>query len=463
MRRQVLWSALAVAGVTLIAGLVAGAAIGRNLVRESEAELLRQAEATATLIDASLRDSFPVARGNDRLTIIRTLEVARSIGGHDFVEARFVAEDPARLASWDLPETPLFDSLGEDPPLDEIIETEVDGQPVLAYVRGVAATPRRDARVLIAIGRTEPLLSTNVLTRPLLFSLGIGAILAVFLAAGVARRIGKRLDRLGEASQQIAAGDFAVRAPDAGRDDVDRLGGSFNEMAIQLEDGRRRERDFLMSVGHDLRTPLTTLRGYAEALDSGEIADDDLERVGGVLRRQTDRLSRLVEDLTLLSRLEAREFTLRPEAVDLSAHIGGIVTGHQVRASEMRVKLGADLSDVGEVMVDPDRVDQVVGNLVENALRYTPEGGDVQVSLRRDRRDVLLAVADTGPGIDGEDLEHVFERLYVSQRYRPVRPEGSGLGLSIVKELVDAMGGTVTVASVLGQGTTVTVRLPHPD
>ncbi len=460
MRRQVLWSALAVAAVTLVAGLVAGAAISRNLVRESEAELLRQAEATATLLGTSMRDSFPATDGDDGLTILRTLEIARAIGGHDFVEARLVGADPARLLDWGVPDTPLLDSLGADPPLDEIIETEVDGEAVLAYVRGVAATPRREARVLIAIGRTEPLLSTNILVRPLLFSLGIGAILAVFLAAGVARRIGRRLDRLGGASQQIAAGDFTVRAPDAGRDDVDRLGGAFNEMAQQLEDGRRRERDFLMSVGHDLRTPLTTLRGYAEALDSGEIAADDLERVGGVLRRQTDRLSRLVEDLTLLSRLEAREFTLRPEAVDLLAHLRGIVAGHEVRADEMHVKLGIRLSDVGEVVVDPDRVDQVVGNLVENALRYTPEGGEVEVSLDREDGHVVLAVSDTGPGIDREDLEHVFERLYVSQRYRPVRPEGSGLGLSIVKELVDAMGGTVGVASVLGVGTTVTVRLP---
>jgi two-component system sensor histidine kinase BaeS len=366
-----------------------------------------------------------------------------------------------RFTNIALPDTPLLDSLGASPELNEIIETEVDGEPVLAYVRGVAVSPRREARVLIAIGRTEPLLGANLLMRPLLFSLGIGAVLALVLAGWVARRVGRRLDELGESAQGLAAGDFNVRAPEDGRDDIARLGVAFNEMVRHLEDGRRRERDFLMSVGHDLRTPLTTLRGYAEALDAGEVDTADLERIGGVLRRQTDRLSRLVEDLTLLARLEAREFTLRPEMVDLAAHVAGLIEGHVGRAEGMRVSLLAETTDVGMVEIDPDRVGQIVGNLIDNALRYTPEGGTVRAGLRSEGSDAVLTVTDTGPGIDPEDLSHVFERLYVAQRYRPVRVEGSGLGLSIVSELVDAMGGAIEVESALGHGTTVLVKLPN--
>ena len=461
MRRQVLWSALAVAAVTLLAGLVAGAAIGRGLVAESEAELLRQAEATATLVTGTLRESLPGNQPADAAQIVRTLEVARAIGGHDYVEARLLWGDNNRPIAATLPETPLLDALGADPPLDQVIESEVDGEPVLAYVRSVPLGIRRGAQVLIAIGSSEPFLATNVLVRPLLFSLGIGAILAVFLSAAVARRIGRRLDALGDASARLASGDYEVRAPDHGRDDVDRLGGAFNDMVARLDDSRRRERDFLMSVGHDLRTPLTTLRGYAEALDAGEIEAADLARVGGVMRRQTDRLSRLIEDLTLLSRLEAREFTLRPEAVDLTAHVEGLVDVHRVRADEIHVDLRSELSAVGTVTVDPDRIDQILGNLIDNALRYTPEGGTIIVGLAPAGDQVVLSVADTGPGIDPNDLHRVFERLYVAQRYRPVRPEGSGLGLAIVKELAEAMGGSVAVASELGKGTAVTVHLPE--
>jgi signal transduction histidine kinase len=214
-----------------------------------------------------------------------------------------------------------------------------------------------------------------------------------------------------------------------------------------------------MSVGHDLRTPLTTIRGYAEGLDAGEIEAADLARVGSVLRTQTDRLSRLVEDLTLLARLEAREFTLRTEPVDLAAHLKEIVEGYRTRADDAYVRLEFEAEPIGVLDVDPDRVAQICGNLLDNALRYTPDGGVVRVEVLGEDGRAAIRVTDSGPGIDAEDLDHVYERLYVAQRYRPVRPEGSGLGLSIVKELADAMGAEVTVTSELGVGTTVVVAL----
>ncbi len=461
MRRQVLWSVLMVAAVTLVAGVAAGATIRRSLIAETEAELLRQAEATATLVATSFRDNLPASDQDDAIPVARTLEIAKTVGGHDYVEVRVVNVAAARIASIELPDAPLLTSLGSDPPLDRVTEVEVNGEPVLAYVRSIPLSARTDAKMLIAIGRTEPMLAANLLLRPLLFALGIGAIVAVVLAGWVSGQVGKRLDRLGDASQAIAAGDFSVRASVEGSDDVARLGSAFNDMAHQLEDSRRRERDFLMSVGHDLRTPLTTLRGYAEALDAGEIEPDDLARVGGVLHRQTDRLSRLVEDLTLLSRLQAREFSLRPEDVDLSAHLAGLVAAQDDRAVKLHVKLVTDLEDVGVVEIDPDRISQIVGNLIDNALRYTPERGTVTLRLEKSGDAVILRVTDTGPGIDKEDLAHVFERLYVAQRYRPVRPEGSGLGLSIVKELVDALGGSITVDSAPGAGTIVSVGFPR--
>jgi signal transduction histidine kinase len=461
MRRQVMWSALAVAAVTLIAGLVAGAVIRGNLVDESETELLRQAQATANLVQTAIRDVLPGVDREDTLSVARTLEIARAIGGHDYVEARVLNLPAGRGELLDLIDTPLFDALGDDPVVNQVVDTEVAGQPVLAYVRSIPLTVRSPVTIQIAIGRGEPLLATNILTRPLLFSLGLGAILAAVLAWWVARQIGKRLERLDEAAKSIASGDFAARAPVDGSDDVARLSATFNEMAGRLEASRRRERDFLMSVGHDLRTPLTTLRGYAEALDADEIAGDDLSRVGGVLRRQTDRLSRLIDDLTLLARLEAREFTLRDEPVELTAYIGELVDAVRRHAADLDVGLTTDLVEVGTMNVDPDRVSQILDNLLSNALRYAPEGGSVAVALHDDGDGVRLSVSDNGPGIDPEDLPRVFERLYVAQRYRPIRPEGSGLGLSIVSELATALGGSVSVESRLGEGTTVTVLIPR--
>jgi signal transduction histidine kinase len=161
----------------------------------------------------------------------------------------------------------------------------------------------------------------------------------------------------------------------------------------------------------------------------------------------------------LLARIEAREFSLRTESVDLAAHLKGVFEGFRERADSAKVTLTENIDPVGAVDIDPDRVTQIVGNLLENALRYTPEAGQVKLGLERAPSGVRIAVTDTGPGIDAADLPHIFERLYVTARYRPVRPEGSGLGLSIVRELVDAMGGETSVVSSPGRGTEISVLL----
>jgi two-component system sensor histidine kinase BaeS len=291
------------------------------------------------------------------------------------------------------------------------------------------------------------------------WAIALGILLAALLAGATARRLARRLDPLERASRGIADGDLTTRIEIDGSDELADLAIAFNEMAAQLEGARTREREFLASVSHDLRTPLTTIAGYAEAMQEGRVSEDDLERVASVLGTESGRLRRLVEDLMLLARIEAREFGLRPEPVDVAGHLMGVLEAFRERSDAAKVVLEADLDPVGVVAIDPDRVAQIVGNLLENALRYTPEAGRVVLRLRR-RDGIELAVSDTGPGIDAADLPHIWERLYVTARYRPVRPEGSGLGLSIVRELVDVMGGTATVESEPGTGTTITVHLP---
>jgi two-component system sensor histidine kinase BaeS len=258
----------------------------------------------------------------------------------------------------------------------------------------------------------------------------------------------------------VATGDLTARVSLDRSDEVTEVEGAFNEMADHLEAARTREREFLVSVSHDLRTPLTTIGGYSEAIGDGRVASDDLARVASVIKLESDRLHRLVEDLMLLARLEAREFTLRPEPVDLAAHLNGSAEAFRERATAAGVRLTTETPPIPEVFVDPDRIAQLVGNLLENALRYTPEGGRVALALDEEEGMARLTVADSGPGIEADDVPRIFERLYVAQRYRPVRPEGSGLGLSIVKELVDAMGGVIEVDSTPGIGTTITVRIP---
>jgi two-component system sensor histidine kinase BaeS len=272
--------------------------------------------------------------------------------------------------------------------------------------------------------------------------------------------VARRLSGLESASRRIAAGDLTARAPVEGDDEITAASVAFNEMAEQLEATRLREREFLLSIGHDLRTPLTTIRGYAEALDDGLVDADEAGRAAEVLHLSTDRLSRLVEDLMLLARLEAQEFTLQPETVEVGAYVTGIVETYRVRATVLGIEIELDISDDGTADIDPDRFGQVCSNLLENAMRYTPEQGSVKVSVACSDGTVRLAVADAGPGIDPEDIDRVFDRLFVAQHYRPIRPEGSGLGLAIVHGLIEAMGGEVAVRSTPGVGTSFSVEIP---
>jgi len=452
MRRRIFWGVLLAAIVALLIGLTAGAVIRQQQLAESSRELNRQAAVTAELLSSEIGPSLRAE--NDR-SVSQTLRQIRLIGGYDYLEVAVITPDGINTINADAVLLPQFQvGVFEERGVRRV---EVDGTPVFATVRNVQVGR---IRLMVAIGQEDPLLGTGAFTRPLVVGLIAGVILALLVSLLVSRRLGRRLAGLEEAAVGLAGGDYAARAPIDGEDDIAQLGAAFNYMAASLQQAQRRERDFLMSVGHDLRTPLTTIRGYAEGLEAGLIEPDALPKVADVLHRQTDRLSRLIEDLMLLARLEAREFTLRPEHVDLAAHVSEIVDAHRVRSEKLDVRFESYIEPVGIVHVDPDRIAQILGNLVDNALRYTPEGGAVRLSMSGNQHEVVFEVADTGPGMDEEDISRVFERLYVAQRYRPVRPEGSGLGLTIVKELVDALKGRVEVKAKPGRGTTVKVILP---
>ena len=164
----------------------------------------------------------------------------------------------------------------------------------------------------------------------------------------------------------------------------------------------------------------------------------------------------------LLARLDSAEFGVVAEPVDVAAHVDGVAAGYADRARTADVALDVDIQPTGLREIDPDRVSQILSNLIENALRYTPGGGQVGIAVDPEPEAVTIRVVDTGPGIEPEDLPHIFDRFYVAQKYRGVRPEGSGLGLSIVERIATTMGGRVSAESQPGAGTSFLVSLPAP-
>jgi len=458
--RKIFWGALTVGIVMLVVGVVTLLALRSTITASAHEELVRQADVTASIVEEELSEDGP-GPGRDggrhlrglQGDVDRVLDRAGVVAGYDVAAAAVITPEGAVPLSRD---RELLLALPSDAVAGEVVQVEVNGTEMLATARWVDFEP---GQLVVAIAREAPLFPLGTVSWALIVAVGIGSILMLTFGLWFARNTSRRLGDLEAAATRIAAGDLGARAPVDGDDEVTEVSLAFNEMAARLEAGRDRERQFLMNVSHDLRTPLTTIRGYAEELDAGHIENGDVARVAAVLHAETDRLSRLIEDVMLIARIEAREFTLRPEPVDLGPHLGEIFDAERDRAAAAGVTLAHDHDDVGVVTVDPDRVAQVCRNLLENAIRATPPDGSVTLSLRRVEDSVMLSVADTGPGIEVGDLDRVFGRFYVPQRSRAVRPEGSGLGLAIVKELVDAMDGEVHVSS-SEAGTEFTVTLP---
>jgi len=297
--------------------------------------------------------------------------------------------------------------------------------------------------------------------RPFLQGLLIaGAIAAALAAVGsflTARAIARPVRRVAEASRSLAEGVSPDPVPVEGSAELALLATSFNEMAEQLQTAREAERNFLLSVSHELKTPLTAIRGYAEGLEDGAVSP---EEAAATIREEARRLERLVRDLLDLARMNRREFAVHSEQIDLAEVGREAVRRYEGEARASGVELDALASEDASALGDPDRVLQVVSNLVENALRSTPPGGAVHVRSRPG----LIEVVDTGVGLAPEDVTHAFERFYLHDRVGI--PDGrrwsSGLGLAIVKELCERMDGSVVLESKVGEGTTFTVRLPAP-
>jgi two-component system, OmpR family, sensor kinase len=290
--------------------------------------------------------------------------------------------------------------------------------------------------------------------RPFLVDLLLAALAGVLFAAALsfllARSITRPLRRVADATRALAADQRHEPLPAEGTTELAALAEAFNQMTEQLASAREAERDFLLSVSHELKTPLTAIRGYAEGLADGTF---ESEEAAATISLEARRLERLVRDLLDLARMNRSEFAVRSEPVDVAEVAREAALRHEVAASNFDVTLTAE-GEESWVDADAERLLQVASNLVENALRETPAGGSVTVRAEPGR----LVVADTGPGIPPADVPRAFERFYLYDKAAKDRPVGSGLGLAIVKQLATAMGGDMTVESGPG-GTTFVVAL----
>ncbi len=319
--------------------------------------------------------------------------------------------------------------------------------------------------VSFALGQTRGELFRQI-SVVFLQSLWIFAIPAVIVAVpfGIWRAgsISKRLERLADAAESMAQGALNTRVRVRKHDEIGRLAESFNAMAEQIDANDRARRAFISNVSHELRTPISIIMGNAEQLSMlPEARDESIARPLATIQLEGEMLVRLVDDLFTSARLQENNLKMHRTEISLFEVIGEVLMGIQRSAWEHRkVSVESVISpDLPKVHADKQRVQQIVSNLVYNALRHTPAGGLV-VARAEEREDVIeVSIIDTGMGMDEDTAKMAFDRYYQSERNKR-HSEGTGLGLSIVQQLVTAQGGTIWVSSKVGEGTTFTFTLP---
>lgn len=299
--------------------------------------------------------------------------------------------------------------------------------------------------------------STEGLLRTAATALGVLLIAAVVMIF-TGRRLVRPILALTGAAQRMTNGDHAARVPVSGKDEVARLGHAFNAMAASIQQHDHQRKAMVSDVAHELRTPLANIKGYLVASEDG-VVPLDRELVTSLLE-ETGLLEHLVADLQDLALADAGMLRIHPATRDLAEVADQVVAAHRPAAEAAGITLTAATTGVAPAVVDSARIRQALGNLVSNAIRYTPEGGRVVVGVRRSGDDYLLTVTDNGTGIAPEHLPHLFDRFYRVEHSRSRATGGSGLGLAITKHLVEAHQGTITATSQPDHGSTFTIHLP---
>ena len=289
--------------------------------------------------------------------------------------------------------------------------------------------------------------------------LAAGAI-AIVLGILLARTLTRPVRELTTAARAMAKGDFKQTVPVRSKDELGELATAFNQMSVDLDQANQARRQMTADVAHDLRTPLTVLSGYLESMQDG-VLEPTPARLA-LLNNEVQHLNRLVDDLRTLSLADAGELSLHRQPVSPTTLLARVASSFEHPAAQKGVALKTEIApDLPEINVDTERMVQVLSNLVSNALKHTPEGGEIRMAASAEPEAVMIRVEDTGSGITPEALPFVFKRFYRGDTSRQREDGDSGLGLAIARSIVEAHGGKIMVESELGVGTNFTITLPE--
>ncbi len=362
-----------------------------------------------------------------------------------------------------------------------------DDGPSLAYAATTVGPSNNPAGKIILLAPQTPLLATLISEFAWGFLLAgvVALLLSLLLSIFIARSIAMPLKRVAQATSAVASGDYEYRLPETGPPEIKRVSTSFNVMIGQVQASQKAMRDFVSNVSHELKTPLTSIHGFSQAIQEGATQDEAaIKRAAGIIHQEAARMSRMVEDLLDLAKIDSGQIAMRKTPLDITQILRGTFDRLLPQAVKKDIKLIADWDKLPIIVGDGDRLAQVFTNFLDNAVKHTPTGGQVTITgkvikgiprprpirpdmVKHNKATIIsersdfteISINDTGPGIPPEDLGRIFERFYQVDKSRQ-QSGGTGLGLAITQEIIEAHGGYVRANSTLGQGTTFTVLLP---
>lgn len=292
----------------------------------------------------------------------------------------------------------------------------------------------------------------------------VGALLVIMVSFVVVyfstEALVRPLRAMVKATDSFAKGDFSQRVPVEGDDEIEQLAMAFNNMASSLAMLENTRRSFIANVSHELKTPMTTIGGFIDGILDGTIPPDQYDHYLGIVSQEVRRLSRMVVSMLNISRIEAGEMTLKPQQVDVNEIVTRTILGFEQRIEEKSIEVeGLDVEKM-PAEADPDFLHQIAYNLIENAVKFTPQRGTISVQYKNDGKFLRVAIRNSGEGIPKEEIPHLFDRFYKSDRSRSIDTKGVGLGLHIVKSLVHLQGGEISVTSAPGEFTEFSFTVP---
>lgn len=337
-------------------------------------------------------------------------------------------------------------------------EGSINGEPVIAYTLSVSTSADSELAALRYVA------SLSDINRQIILYIAMVAVVCMIIIFFVVASnsyfissVVNPVDQVGKTAQRIAHGDFSVRLQKRYDDEVGELCDVINYMAEELQENEKMKNDFISSVSHELRTPLTAIRGWAETLKDGDVDTQTLQKGMGVILKESDRLSSMVEELLDFSRLQSGRMQLNLDKLDLIAELSDAVLMFFEKAKRDNIELIYDEPmDIMPINADPNRLRQVFINIIDNAIKYSDSGDTVTVTASIDENSAVVTIADTGCGINAVDLPKIKQKFYKANSTR----RGSGIGLAVADEIVALHGGTLSIDSKEGVGTTVTISLP---